>query len=658
MEAGITSGVIKNRTRRTAIAALVLLLSAFGANNASAINAFNYQFYSDADIMYYLPEGTIGCLAGGTMSGNSNFAKVASYFAGNNSKGVSVSTEAIAGIIANFKHESALNPFRNQGQYNKESGAMPSGGSGQAYGIAQFDPRSKIVPKLQSDPRTGAVFNQYYQRQYGGVPPQDTQIPEGVPDNVNNAWLEVQLDYIIDSEFTSTKLGSYRHIGGEMGLDYLADNLTILEAMNQAKTPTDAARVFIWIYERPADKPGGAKERGETAEEIFSDVKSLVGGGFARNGGNTPDTKSDGSNVTIIGDSITKGSMDEILQKLPEADINAEVGRQFTAGTEIAKNMDLRDVVVFALGTNDTGLTSAQIANLVSIVGSDRTLILTTNYGAEASGKDYTSNNNVINKAAQDYENITVADWYSAAGRDPAKYISGDGIHPTAEGQQLFADTVYNAILNSITEKVGNDCATPGFVSVDGYVFPLAGATKSNYLNPNGKAGESVLSRLPCGSANVCHHDYPAVDLGLNKKLADGSVYTSANFSGRKFSDMYYYSTGVKVLAIHDGRITRYGTYSNGTDTNYVSKCASVTYETTGASGNVIKEYWFGHMSYDSNRKAGDTFKAGDVIGEVGPPQCAQNTQAHLHINVSPQSANDRSIIDLMDKLYEALPES
>ena len=63
-----------------------------------------------------------------------------------------------------------------------------------------------------------------------------------------------------------------------------------------------------------------------------------------------------------------------------------------------------------------------------------------------------------------------------------------------------------------------------------------------------------------------------------------------------------------------------------------------------------------GHLSYPGVVKGGDTVKAGDVIGEIGLPQCAQITQAHLHINIHPQSANDRYIIDVIDALYEKLP--
>lgn len=198
-------------------------------------------------------------------------------------------------------------------------------------------------------------------------------------------------------------------------------------------------------------------------------------------------------------------------------------------------------------------------------------------------------------------------------------------------------------------------------VIINNYAFPLLGATKSNYLNPGGSAGQSVLSHLPCGSGN-CHHDYNAVDLGLSKKLVDGSEYTAADFPDYGFSDMYYYSMGVKVVALTSGKIIQYKPYSLAAQ-GFSDKCASVTF--LADDGN---KFWFGHMKYDSSYAAIDKqYKVGDVIGEVGLPQCAISTQSHLHIHmyINPEKKCDkdhpencsRQIIDIIDELYQALPE-
>lgn len=210
-------------------------------------------------------------------------------------------------------------------------------------------------------------------------------------------------------------------------------------------------------------------------------------------------------------------------------------------------------------------------------------------------------------------------------------------------------------------ECPGEGGGTEDPVIVGDYAFPLIGATKSNYLNPGGSAGQSVLSRLPCGSGN-CHHDYNAVDLGIRKKLVDGSEYTSADFPQYGFSDMYYYSMGVKVAALTSGKIISYKPYSKATG-GLSSQCASIMF--LGDDGH---KFWFGHMKYDSSYSATDRqYKAGDVIGEVGLPQCAISTQSHLHIHmyINPNQGCSKSspgncshqIIEIIDQLYGALPE-
>ncbi|MBR3269811.1 glucosaminidase domain-containing protein [Candidatus Saccharibacteria bacterium] len=181
--------------------------------------------------------------------------------------------------------------------------------------------------------------------------------------------------------------------------------------------------------------------------------------------------------------------------------------------------------------------------------------------------------------------------------------------------------------------------------NVDGYVFPLKGATKANYMHG------SSLSPLPCGNLSMggCHHDYYAMDLGLTIGTKTERDYP--DLAG-KFSSYFWHSTGVKVVAIAAGRITLYKTYGRAT-LGYKSKCASVIYET-----NDGRKFWLGHMLYDSRYKAGDTFNAGQVMGEVGPPPCAVSTQSHLHIDETPKYGDNGSVetVKLINKLYEALP--
>ncbi|MBQ2695568.1 glucosaminidase domain-containing protein [Candidatus Saccharibacteria bacterium] len=577
----------------------------------------------------------------------------------------------------------------------------------------------------------------------------------------------------------------------------------------------------------------------------------------------TSSGNSDGSDVYIIGDSITVLSKNQILEKLPKATVNALSGTYFSAnssfgpgGTERISNMGNQDILVFAMGSNG-GIdytNSDDTAKLFSALnGKNVQVILMTIFYNGMASEQMNKSNEVVKKLANDYQNVTYLDWYSAVSSDPSQYIASDGIHPTdPTGREKFAEILTTAV-NKVTKMTTTESSTSGgatsaklssqqieFVDkyhdiaeklsieygipweavmaqgiiesgagtshfardrnnffgigafdsnpnnafhydtpeegwrgyyenirktsvyrsvgafsgdritdpyayiaaiakpyatgeyyrqsvskviqqleilskdrgwassaqlasmhpemltnaaanaqgagsepnvvsseygsaqycnetnntnsngvttleINGttYAFPIAYATKENYLQPGSK---SVLSPLPCTNYDIgaCHHDHVALDLGIDLSMVSGATtYTSSNFtgSGTGFSDMYYYSTGAEVVALVDGTITGYSYYDNNVPSDYIEQCASVSYQ-----GNDGNSYWLGHMSYESKYSVGQTFKAGDVIGHVGPPPCAQNTQAHLHINIQPQSANNTKIYDILNKLYEALP--
>lgn len=183
----------------------------------------------------------------------------------------------------------------------------------------------------------------------------------------------------------------------------------------------------------------------------------------------------DGSDVTIIGDSITVMSETEIKQKLPQADIHAQVSKQFYNGTsdnpagitilkELADNKTLRNIVIYALGTNGL-FTKQQAEEVIKTVGNNRTVIFVTNY-ALPGGIDYTSNNNTIHQLKRQNTNVMVADWASAIEGNPEKYIedSSNFVHPGEEGKKLFAEILYNAITdlnNKTTASICNGGASP-----------------------------------------------------------------------------------------------------------------------------------------------------------------------------------------------------
>ena len=408
--------------------------TAFAALTESQLN-----FYAQNNILFYDPGGCFsGSAFGGGMAhldGDTVPAKVVNYLNGNNPSGFTLPANAIAGILANFQGESAFNPFRFEGDaYTLTKG----------YGIAQFTPATKITERLQSDSRTSGYFNQYFDVSYSSTNGETGYPNKTVPEEVLNSWLLVQLDYFFgpSSESENTRIGSYRHMGGEMGLPYISDSMNVHQAMAAAQSPEDAARIFVWIMERPADKEGAVNRRASMAREWYGKITS-GGESYSGSGGNT--SQSSGS-VMIIGDSITEGSKSQIAAKIPGAKIDSKVGRHFSEGLSILKQAassgSLSDVVIFALGTNDAGgVTSSMAEEVVNIVGKDRKVIFVTNHTLKA---DYTSNNNVFSKMASSYSNVSLADWKGAILSKESQYLAADGIHPNEAGRELFASLLAN----------------------------------------------------------------------------------------------------------------------------------------------------------------------------------------------------------------------
>ena len=171
----------------------------------------------------------------------------------------------------------------------------------------------------------------------------------------------------------------------------------------------------------------------------------------------TTTRRSDGSDVNIIGDSITALSQNEILEKLPNANIDALSGTWFSeynqefgaSGLERLSTIGHRDVLVFAMGSNG-GVTSEDIDKLVQEAGNDTEIILMTIYYRGLEDGYVKTTNEVIKQSPYRYSNITILDWYSAVKNENEKYIASDNVHPTDEGKVLFADLIQESV-NSVT---------------------------------------------------------------------------------------------------------------------------------------------------------------------------------------------------------------
>jgi lysophospholipase L1-like esterase len=205
---------------------------------------------------------------------------------------------------------------------------------------------------------------------------------------------------------------------------------------------------------------------------------------------------------------------------------------------------------------------------------------------------------------------------------------------PSKKVGQPGAATVFMLLKGGVVgtgQAVGN-CAgatSGGLVNAEGYAFPVEGAKKSTIKS---------FTQLPCTAGPTgCHHDNTAAFDLLYSKPSD--------------------TQGKKVFAISDGVVDYVKPGYDG-----YPHCVSISFTSTKDK--------FRYMNLHMTKPlvaSGATISAGQPIAEIGPAECGRKT-VHLHIdrgcikNGVPQvgggdSCRDPGIIDLINTLYEGLPE-
>lgn len=175
---------------------------------------------------------------------------------------------------------------------------------------------------------------------------------------------------------------------------------------------------------------------------------------------------SDGSDVSMFGDSISAMSMNAIKKALPKISLDAISGTWFNKDDDtygksgvsrVKASSGLRDIVVVAMGTNG-GVTASDIDALVSAVNADgksHKIILMTIYVEELAANAFAgksnmmySTNSAVKTASSKYSFISYADWAETVKNTGSASVIGDGhVHPTDPvGTELFAKTIQTAV--------------------------------------------------------------------------------------------------------------------------------------------------------------------------------------------------------------------
>lgn len=393
------------------------------------------RMFDKNGIYYYNPSGNADdCLDSTTVLTGANTAeKIWNFFIEHG-----FTDAQAAGILGNAMVESGLVATRSR--------------NGSYWGIFQWGGgrKEKLFKKLEK-----SGFTKYTKMGYWG-----TDAENKIPKDDYDGILNIELAFALEEKDRNWQ-----------------------EEIKQATIPELAAEIFLTLFERAV---GGnseiiyyspfvgsyyqaAQARRKAAKEFYDK--------YTGNGTSPSSTANalveTGKNLTVIGDSITVGSRSAILEKfsdLSTSDINALSGRGWFGGIEVAKNMNLHNTVVFALGTNSPGLTQEQVIEAIDVIGHDRTIVFVTNYNANA--KDlHLTNNNIFKNLAKQYSNIIIADWAQTVSQNPELYLKKDMLHPNSSGTTLFAETIWKAINSNTT---ANGCSVNGeFQSlVTSYAWP------------------------------------------------------------------------------------------------------------------------------------------------------------------------------------------
>ena len=479
-------------------------------SSVSPVMAVDKGFYSQNNILFYDADSSDNCGGGnGTVSGGTMGEKIWTGLKGI----VGLTDEQAAGVMGNMMSEAGFNPAKHEisAVNSYQPGFDLEHNTSVAYGLGliqwSFGRRTQMYAYVKSKNASLTEYLEDYAKYSTNLDGEGFIKAAG--SDVANELTQYELEFLRDELKNN---GSYSGIF-------------------QASSVKEAAQYFLEHVEIPANPTLAAHpERATQAESFYQQYHgATISGGASK-----ADTS--GTDATIIGDSITEGAKSALSETLPEAEVDAEVGRVWAAGLNVARGMELKKNVVFALGTNNWSptLSEADVKDLVETVG-EKNIFLVTNFSTDSKyASAFETNNTVFNEAAKKYSNVKVVDWAGAVKENAEKYLSGDGLHPTSEGAKLWAELVAKALAGG---TITNECGerAEGASALQEYVLKYAWPEYkgSGYVERKPDYKEVVEKRLSSGLyvGGTCHGG--GVDCG-------GFVTTLMNESG--YEPEYNYS--------------------------------------------------------------------------------------------------------------------
>lgn len=157
--------------------------------------------------------------------------------------------------------------------------------------------------------------------------------------------------------------------------------------------------------------------------------------------------------ITAVGDSVMADASDSIQKLMPQAYVDAQVGRQGSATPAVIQQLKaqghLNKIVVLNLGTNGA-MTEQTIDDILNTIGPDRQVYWLT---AHVPTKPWQQTvNDEINATAKKHKNVHVVDWYGMSEKH-SEWFASDNVHMGEQGNDNYARLIAKSILDNQKEK-------------------------------------------------------------------------------------------------------------------------------------------------------------------------------------------------------------
>ena len=433
------------KSRFVSIFSVCLIL--FSISPSSIAAAVEPSDYMRQNILMLNPNSSCGDVASSyTVTGDSNPAKIFNLLIERGLNDIQA-----AGILGNIQSESGFSPTREE----------DSGGGG--WGLVQWTGgrRGEVISfLLGKDPSLSEYVNN--SQKYGSAVRESEGFKHpNIPDDINNTLIALEIEYLYTESTTTQKITNIQAMRSayHVQLRERYAGKTIWDAIKSAPTLKEASDIFMLGFERPKFQDAEKQQaRADMGQAMLDKLKASPGATNITPAGSVEGEVS-GSNVLIIGDSLTVGAQDKLSSALSGVTIDGEVGRQSTKFAELAKshesNGGLKDIVVMSLATNGA-VAQETLDGALTAIG-NRKLILVTAY---AEGRSWIESNNKLLKdfASKHPDQVKVADWFNSVN-GKVDMLSSDNVHPTDKGSQLYTDTIVNSVKSFGTVGSSSDSA-------------------------------------------------------------------------------------------------------------------------------------------------------------------------------------------------------